>query len=509
MMTQKDPSLLKESGNTAPLMGEIKALQRQVVEFQGIEQRCRQAEAKLRALEERNRVLGDSAPLGIFTIDTRGGITGITRKMLDMLSWVSVDDPTSMKLSDCQAMVTSGIFADIQRCLDRKEPIIAEHPCTDLQGACAHLRYYLSPIPGADDSVSEVMAFVEDTTDLKRTEEALRGNEKRYRQLFQSAPIALIERDVSRLKAYLEQLRAAGVTDFRQYLEQNPQQVQHCWSLIKTVDHNPAYLKLMGLAESTEPGEIPFPTDSKAFLEMAREISLVVAEESFAKERELTLVTASGESKFVLGKSMVVPGHEETLARVAIALVDISQRKNAEEALRESEGRFRDLAFRDNLTGLYNQRYLYQSLGECIERAQTTDTPISLIFMDLDHFKKVVDTHGHLNGSRAIREVGRTIDTCLEEPAFAVAYAGDEFVVILPGYDQAQAFQKASEIRCRMKDTVYVLDQGVEVRLQASFGVATFPQHAKDLNGLIAAADQALFAIKEAGKNAIGQFQRQ
>ena len=206
---------------------------------------------------------------------------------------------------------------------------------------------------------------------------------------------------------------------------------------------------------------------------------------------------------------MIVPGHEDTLARVAIALVDISQRKNAEEAMQESERRFRDLAFRDNLTGLYNQRYLYQSLGETIDRAQTTGTPVSLIFMDLDHFKKVVDTYGHLNGSRAIREVGRTIDNCLEEPAYAVAYAGDEFVVILPGYDEAQAFQKASEIRSRMQDTVYVLDQGIEVRLQASFGVATFPQHAQDLNGLIAAADQALFAIKEAGKNAIGQFQRQ
>jgi diguanylate cyclase (GGDEF)-like protein len=236
-----------------------------------------------------------------------------------------------------------------------------------------------------------------------------------------------------------------------------------------------AFLELMGVAESTGPRGAFIPTDSKGFLRMAREIILVAAAGNTADEREEALVTATGEPKIVLGKSLVVSGHEDTLARVAIALVDISQRKKAEEALRESERRFREQALRDGLTGLYNQRYLYQALAEEIERAKTTGSPISLIFMDLDHFKRVVDAHGHLNGSRAIQKVGGTIQACLEEPAYAVAYAGDEFVVVLPGLDQPQALQKAYEIRSRVKETVYVLDRGIEVRLQASCGVATFP----------------------------------
>ena len=494
---------------TEPLLAEINALRRQVAELQGIEQRCRQAEAALIAFEERNRLLGDSTPLGIFTIDVQGGITGINRKMLNMFGWPSVDDPTSMNLSDCQAIVSSGILADIQRCIDQTESVIAEHPHTDPQGTCAHLRYYLSPIPEADDTVCGVMAIVEDYTDLKKAEEALRESEKRYRQLFQSAPIALIEWDASHLKAYLDELRGSGVSDFSAYLRRNPRQVHHCWSLIKAVDHNQAFLELMGVAHSAEPSDAFIPTDATGFLKMAREIILVVAAGNTAVEREETLVTTTGEPKIVLGKSLVVSGHEDTLARVAIALVDISQRKKAEAALRESERRFRDQALRDGLTGLYNQRYLYQSLAVWIERARTTDTPISLIFMDLDHFKTVVDTYGHLNGSRAIQKVANTIDNCLKEPAYAVAYAGDEFVVVLPGLDQPQALQKASEIRSRVKNTVYVLDRGIEVRLRASFGIATFPQHAEDLNGLIAAADHALFAVKEAGKDAVGQFHNQ
>ena len=135
----------------------------------------------------------------------------------------------------------------------------------------------------------------------------------------------------------------------------------------------------------------------------------------------------------MLGKSLVVSGHEETLERVAIAMLDITARKAAEAALRESERRFREQAFRDGLTGLYNQRYLYQALGQWIERASDSGTPISVIFMDMDRFKMVVDTYGHLNGSRAILKVAQTIDNCLGQPAFAVAYAGDEFVVVLPG----------------------------------------------------------------------------
>ena len=499
--------MMNENKSTEPVMSEIDILRRQVDEMRGIEKRCHQAEAALKAVEERDRLLGDSTPLGIFTIDVQGQITGFNRKALKMFSLPAVDEPKTINLFDHPGMAKSGIVADIQRCIARKTTVIAEHPHVDAQGSSIHLRYHLSPIPGRHGTVSGVMAIVEDKTDLKKTEEALRESERRYRRLFQSAPIALIEWDVSNLKAYLEKLRASEVSDFRQYLERHPREVHHCWSLIKTVDYNQAFLELMGVADSTKPSGAFIPTDAKGFLKMAREIILVAAAGNTAEEREETIVTTTGESKIVLGKSLVVSGHEDALTRVAIALVDISQRKKAEEALRESERRFRDQAFRDGLTGLYNQRYLYQSLAEWIERAQISGTPISLIFLDLDHFKKIVDTHGHINGSRAIRKVASTIGNCLQEPAFAVAWAGDEFVVVLPGLNQPQALQKASEIRASIKDTVYVLDQDTEVRLQASFGIATFPQHATDLNGLIAAADHALFAIKEAGKDGVGQFQ--
>jgi diguanylate cyclase (GGDEF)-like protein len=167
-----------------------------------------------------------------------------------------------------------------------------------------------------------------------------------------------------------------------------------------------------------------------------------------------------------------------------------------------------DLAIHDNLTGLYNTRYLYQSLTEQIEACKAANSFLSLVFLDLDHFKQVVDKYGHLNGSRAIQQVAATIRESLEEPAYAVAYAGDEFVVVLPGFDQVTARIKAEEIQSRIKSTVYILDRGIEVQLVTSFGIATFPDHATDLTGLLAIADRELFSVKEKSKDALGRCVR-
>lgn len=198
----------------------------------------------------------------------------------------------------------------------------------------------------------------------READTAFRESEQRHRQLIQSVPIALIERDASRLKVYLEQLRESGVSDFRAYLEENPRRVHDCWPLIKTVDYNPAFLDLMGLPAGTLPRGTYIPTDSKSFIRLARDIILMIAGGETASEREVTLVTATGESRVVWGKSLVVAGHEQTMDRVVIALVDISRRKQAENLLRESERRFREQSLRDGLTGLYNQRYLYPAKRE-------------------------------------------------------------------------------------------------------------------------------------------------
>jgi diguanylate cyclase (GGDEF)-like protein len=172
----------------------------------------------------------------------------------------------------------------------------------------------------------------------------------------------------------------------------------------------------------------------------------------------------------------------------------------------ENMRRYREiqnLVIHDDLTGLYNTRYLYKALSDLAEHAEATNTPFSIIFMDIDNFKQVVDTYGHLKGSQTLQEIAGTIRGCLSEPAFGVAYGGDEFVAVLKDFDKSRAVQKAEEIRSTIKQAVYLSSYGHSVSLRASFGIATFPDDARDVTALLASADRAMFEVKEKGKDAV------
>jgi diguanylate cyclase (GGDEF)-like protein len=162
------------------------------------------------------------------------------------------------------------------------------------------------------------------------------------------------------------------------------------------------------------------------------------------------------------------------------------------------------LAIHDSVTGLYNTRYLYAALETLITTSAAATRPFSLLFLDIDDFKRVVDTYGHLNGTQVLQEIAETIQQCVPTPAFGVSYGGDEFVIVLPGMGKRQALHKAEEIREILSQTIYLANRGLQVHVQASFGVATYPEDATDRTGLLALADHAMFDVKRRGKNAVG-----
>jgi len=182
---------------------------------------------------------------------------------------------------------------------------------------------------------------------------------------------------------------------------------------------------------------------------------------------------------------------------------EIEERKKIEKQLRASKERYQYLAEHDNLTGLFNTRYLYKRLNQIIIDDLTNEIPFSLIFMDIDNFKLVVDTYGHLNGSSVIQEVAQTIQSTLVPPAFAVAYAGDEFVIVMPGCDRNETKEKAEMIRQKMKNTTYLSQKNYAIHLSASFGISTYPHDTTDLTRLLSLADHAMFDVKAHGKDAV------
>lgn len=172
----------------------------------------------------------------------------------------------------------------------------------------------------------------------------------------------------------------------------------------------------------------------------------------------------------------------------------------------ENMRRYREiqnLAVHDDLTGLYNTRYLYRALSEFLQESESGGEPFSLIFLDIDNFKQVVDTYGHLKGSQTLQEVAETIRRALPEGAFGVAYGGDEFVVVLKNFEKEAARKKTEEIRSALHKTVYLSEYGHQVSLTASFGLATYPDDGADVIKLLGVADRAMFHVKAEGKDGI------
>ena len=190
----------------------------------------------------------------------------------------------------------------------------------------------------------------------------------------------------------------------------------------------------------------------------------------------------------------------ELLARVRTHLA----LRQAQQRLKASEARYRELSLRDDLTGFYNTRYLYQTLQGQLDMHRTR--PLSVIFMDIDNFKYVVDTYGHLNGSRNLAELADVVRGVLPEGCYGVSYGGDEFVIVLAGYDHNQGIQVAERIRQAVEKASFLSTMDLSIHITVSCGVATFPEDAQTLTDLLAAADHALFEVKKQGKNAVGSF---
>jgi diguanylate cyclase (GGDEF)-like protein len=180
------------------------------------------------------------------------------------------------------------------------------------------------------------------------------------------------------------------------------------------------------------------------------------------------------------------------LEPAAVALDNALQLKRAEA-----------LSVTDDLTKLYNTRYLNSVLRRETKRASRSGRPLSLLFLDLDGFKGVNDKHGHLCGSRALVEAAAVIRGSARETDVVARFGGDEFALILPDTGSEGAFAVGERIRERIAAHEFLASDGLKIRLTASVGVATLPDVAASADELVQAADKAMYQVKESGKNGI------
>jgi diguanylate cyclase (GGDEF)-like protein len=200
-------------------------------------------------------------------------------------------------------------------------------------------------------------------------------------------------------------------------------------------------------------------------------------------------------------QNFILSGAQEKPALAELATMEaiITHYRERQEAVAELKG----LTHTDDLTGLFNQRYLELILDREISLAKRNGTQFSVLFLDLDHFKLVNDSHGHLIGSRLLFEVGQEIKKSLRDSDITFRYGGDEFVIILSHTGLEDAIFVAERMRQQIENQIFLAEDKMNIRLTASIGVATVPLHAVTKQQILKAADEALYGVKKAVRNRV------
>lgn len=165
--------------------------------------------------------------------------------------------------------------------------------------------------------------------------------------------------------------------------------------------------------------------------------------------------------------------------------------------------RARNLANIDELTGLFNYRYLESALDREIKRAERYRSSLSVVFLDLDQFKDINDKHGHLVGSKVLKEVGLLIKGLVREVDTVIRYGGDEYTIILVESTNLGAARVAERIRGAVERHRFLHEEGYDIRITASLGYACYPDDSKSHTELLEMADQAMYRGKFSGRNVV------
>jgi diguanylate cyclase (GGDEF)-like protein/PAS domain S-box-containing protein len=183
-------------------------------------------------------------------------------------------------------------------------------------------------------------------------------------------------------------------------------------------------------------------------------------------------------------------------------LLNITERKRAEEALKQSEQRYLELSIIDDLTQLYNSRHFYAQLKKEIERSTRYGQPLTILLLDLDRFKSFNDTYGHVEGDSLLSQLGRVIKRCLRETDSAYRYGGEEFTIILPMTTSYEGIVIAQRIQAELKKEAFTPAPDKEIFVTVSIGCSQYKPK-EEMKAFVRRVDLLMYQAKENGRDMI------
>jgi diguanylate cyclase (GGDEF)-like protein/PAS domain S-box-containing protein len=299
-------------------------------------------------------------------------------------------------------------------------------------------------------------------------EVSLKNSELRYRRLFEAAQDGILLLDAA----------TGAITDV-----------------------NPFLLKMLGYARPELVGKKLWAVGAFQDIKASQEAFEALQKNEYIRYEDLPLRAKNGrlvDVEFVSNVYLV--GSEKV---IQCNIRDITERKQAQDALLKSQALPREQTVRDYLTGLFNRRYMEETLERELLRAARKQLSVGIIMLDVDNLKQFNDTWGHAAGDEALRELGGLLLGQVRGEDIACRYGGDEFILILPDATRAVTGERAEQI-CELARQFHLLFEGQSlVALTLSLGVAIFPEHGATSTAVLRAVDSALYHAKREGRSRV------
>ena len=351
------------------------------------EQRLKESEEKYRNLSNQYRMLLESITDAVYALN-RDWEYLIVNKNAEKIVNMPVENLIGHKIFEMfPGIEKTPFFKTYEVVMNTRNATRVIERFTHPDGRMGYYEISVYPIEEG------ILCIAKDITEEKEIERKLKDSEERYRELFENSPIALFEQDFSEMKSYLNTLKASGIVDFEKYINENPEEIFNCGSMIKIIDVNKKALEIYKANSREEFVERKNQIEKSLYQDIPPELLLVNKRELLSLingdttfESESVTKTLTGEVIYLYMKTLIIPGFEKTWSNVIVSLIDITNRKITEQKLKESEEKFRTIAEQSSIGVVIQQggfiKFANNAVSEIIEYSieEINNQPVENIY---------------------------------------------------------------------------------------------------------------------------------